>query len=98
MIFFFPITAMWLLGPTAMLVTSVIVTTGVIVLDRWNPRAPQRHVSAALAGPGTPVDAPAVAPDAARDAQAREHSIQRDAAPSVVVIDNALATGAEKQA
>ena len=28
LIFLFPITAMWLVGPTAMVVTSVIVTTG----------------------------------------------------------------------
>jgi hypothetical protein len=57
-IFFFPITAMWLLGPTAMIIASVIVTSAVMLLDRWNPNAPEKHTApalrAALEKPPTP--------------------------------------------
>ena len=46
--FFFPVTAMWLLGPCAMLLTSVVVTTGVFLLDRWDPRNPERHMASVI--------------------------------------------------
>jgi hypothetical protein len=54
LVFFFPILAMWFLGPTAMLVTSVIVTSAVIVLDRWNPDNPESHVAEVLEYRATP--------------------------------------------
>jgi hypothetical protein len=37
---------MWLLGPTPMIIASVIITTLVVCLDRWNPKAPERHFRA----------------------------------------------------
>ena len=48
LIFFFPITAMWFLGPTALICTSVVVTTVVAVLDRWDPKNPAMHVQGVL--------------------------------------------------
>lgn len=48
LVFFFPILAMWLLGPTAMLVTSVIVTSAVFILDQWNPQNPTTHIAEVL--------------------------------------------------
>lgn len=48
LIFFFPITAMWFLGPTALLCTSVVVTAVVAMLDRWDPRNPTMHVQGVL--------------------------------------------------
>ena len=48
LIFFFPITAMWLIGPTAMVVTSAVVTAGVCILDRWDPKHPARHLRSLL--------------------------------------------------
>lgn len=44
LIFFFPITAMWVMGPTALLLTSAVVTTGVASLDRWQPLADKYDV------------------------------------------------------
>jgi hypothetical protein len=48
LIFFFPITVMWFLGPTALLCTSVLVTSAVAFLDRWDPKNPQAHVDKVL--------------------------------------------------
>lgn len=48
LIFFFPITAMWFLGPTALLCTSVVVTAVVAMLDRWDPKNPTMHVQGVL--------------------------------------------------
>lgn len=94
MIFFFPITAMWLLGPTVMLVTSVVVTTGVIVLDRWNPHAPERHVGPALAGVDSDTNAQAPAASTAQREARTGGGIAREEA--VVLVDNAVAAaGAE---
>jgi Protein of unknown function, DUF599 len=54
LVFFFPILAMWFLGPTAMLVTSVIVTTAVVLLDQWNPENPASHIAEVLEYKSTP--------------------------------------------
>lgn len=48
LVFFFPILAMWFLGPTAMLVTSVVVTSAVWILDQWNPQNPTAHIHSVL--------------------------------------------------
>lgn len=48
LVFFFPILAMWFLGPTAMLVTSVVVTSAVWFLDQWNPQNPTSHIAEVL--------------------------------------------------
>ena len=36
--YFFPVTIMWLLGPTLMLAASVVVTVAVAYVDRWDPQ------------------------------------------------------------
>jgi len=36
--FLFPITLLWLLGPTAMVCASVVITGSIAYLDRWDPR------------------------------------------------------------
>lgn len=56
LVFFFPILAMWFLGPTAMLVTSVVVTSAVGVLDKWNPQNPASHITEVLEYRKTPAD------------------------------------------
>ena len=43
LLFFFPITAMWLVGHTAMAITSVLVTSSTAALDRWDPKQPSKH-------------------------------------------------------
>lgn len=62
LIFFFPITAMWFLGPTALLCTSVVVTAVVAILDRWDPKNPAMHVQGVLnySPPRAAESAPAV--------------------------------------
>lgn len=56
LVVFFPILAMWFLGPTAMLVTSVVVTSAVAILDQWNPQNPTAHIAAVLEPRQAPVE------------------------------------------
>eukprot|EP00892_Ulva_mutabilis_P007648 jgi/Ulvmu1/5255/UM022_0048.1 len=66
LIFFFPITAMWFLGPTALLCTSVVITAGVAMLDRWDPKNPAMHVQGVLDySPPPPASPPAATGPAA---------------------------------
>jgi hypothetical protein len=67
LIFFFPITTMWLMGPSVMLITSTIVTTCIFFLDRWDPHKPEHHMADVLKLPCETAHHPEALPQAAPD-------------------------------